>query len=86
MPQAEAICATWPPAEWRTALRVARCESGADLYPLASSGSSHGVFQLWGGHVARWPDFWAWVYDPAANIAHAYELWQERGWWPWACY
>jgi len=60
----------------------------------ASSGSSWGVFQLWGGHVARWPDFWDigpdgvtpnWA-DPAWNVARAYELWREQGWWPWACY
>lgn len=71
--------------DWWTALSVARCESGVDLYAYADSGDSKGVFQLHYIHAARWRDYWEGVYDPAWNIAHAYEMWTGSGWGPWSC-
>jgi hypothetical protein len=82
---AEIICRYFPGDSY-TALRVARCESGVDLYALASSGDSHGVYQLHQIHSAKWPDYWPNVWDAEWNIAHAAQMVWDSGWSAWACY
>ena len=78
-----------------TALRIvygptAACptgESGGNPRAFNRRGYGHyGLWEISAIHAYRWPDFWeAWA-DPVKNTAWAWELYQEQGWEPWACY
>ena len=69
----------------RTALRVLYCESGADPNAIGR-GSNYGLYQINAVHASHWAGFWEHWFEPAWNIALAYEIWTVRGWSPWACY
>lgn len=60
---------------WDTvrATRIMLCESGGN--PNAHNSSDHnGLFQIHHG-----------PFDPAANVALAYSMFQRSGWTPWVC-
>ena len=71
----------WPVDE---ALAVLSCESGGDV--LAYNGGSMGLFQVhYPSHSGRVSGPEA-LYDPATNIAVAYDIWIDNaGWGPWGC-
>lgn len=60
----------WP---FTTAFNTMYCESTGQYNAKNGSGAT-GLFQVLGGPI-----------DPAANVAAAYSMWQERGWQPWVC-
>ena len=81
------ILSTFGP-EGERALKVAYCESGNDLYAAPEENPGHrGIFQLGEVHAPRFSRHgWDWDTDgliPERNIAVAYEIQQEQGWWPW---
>ena len=82
------ICSVpWPCA---TALRIARCESGADYWADPADNPSHrGAFQLSYVHAERFTAHgWDWNTDGLVlerNVAIAYEVYKDSGWRPWSC-
>ena len=61
----------WPTA---TAYRIMMCESGGNANAYNPRSGATGLFQILNG-----------PFDPAANVALAYRMWQKRGWQPWVC-
>jgi hypothetical protein len=61
----------WPT---QTAYRIMMCESGGDANAYNSRSGATGLFQILNG-----------PFDPAANVATAFRMWQQRGWQPWTC-
>lgn len=75
------ICSVpWP---CQQALNVARCESG--LQSGAYNAGNYGLFQISYVHARRVGGNLAALFDPAVNIAVAYDIYAEQGWRPWAC-
>lgn len=59
------------------------CESGGN--PLATNGTSWGLFQInWPYHQNLYSDPNS-LFDPATNVAVAYAIWADSGWLPWSC-
>jgi hypothetical protein len=50
------------------------CESGGNANAYNARSGATGLFQILGG-----------PFDPAANVAMAFRMWQQRGWQPWTC-
>lgn len=64
------------------AIRVARCESGENLWPWARSSGGHwGMFQF--GSYARSTFGFSWSPWEQARAAHRYFV--MAGWSPWSC-
>jgi hypothetical protein len=61
----------WPT---QTAYRIMMCESGGNANAYNARSGATGLFQILGG-----------PFDPAANVAMAFRMWQQRGWQPWTC-
>lgn len=61
----------WPTG---TAYRIMMCESGGDANAYNARSGATGLFQILNG-----------PFDPAANVAMAFRMWQQRGWQPWTC-
>lgn len=77
----ELICVyDWPCGE---ALAVWYCESRGDWG--AYSQGNYGGFQINEVHAARVGGVPGRLFDPATNVAVAYDIWGEAGWGPWAC-
>jgi hypothetical protein len=58
-----------------TASRVMMCESRGDANAYNPRSGATGLFQILNG-----------PFDPAQNVALAFQMWQSRGWQPWrAC-
>ena len=77
------VCAA--PFMWSCsdALAVATCES--TLQADAYNAGSIGVFQIHEpSHRGRLRAGES-LYDVAANVRIAYEIWLDQGWMPWAC-
>ena len=76
-----------------TALRVFRCENGFDAYGYWRPGviggqGERGIAQIHPIHLERIHNLgytWDDMFNPTANLAVAYSLFQEQGWEPWAC-
>ncbi len=64
------ICSYPWPCEW--ALAVIECESGGDPNAYNPAGPYVGLFQVWEGYGGN-------LYDPAVNVAVAWELYQSGG-------
>lgn len=84
----EAILCSYDWPCWK-ALDVGYCESGPDLIAGYNAHGAAGTMQLMPVHAHRFAargwNFYDDALDPVKNIAIAYELWLEQGWWPWAC-
>ena len=65
----EALIARYP---WDVSLarQIMWCESRGD--PAAENAGANGLFQIQGG-----------PFEPAANVALAYQMYRNRGWQPW---
>jgi membrane protein involved in colicin uptake len=61
----------WPT---QTAYRIMMCESGGNANAYNARSGATGLFQILNG-----------PFDPAANVAMAFRMWQQRGWQPWTC-
>jgi hypothetical protein len=61
----------WPT---QTAYRIRMCESGGNANAYNARSGATGLFQILNG-----------PFDPAANVAMAFRMWQQRGWQPWTC-
>ena len=61
----------WPTG---TAYRIMMCESGGNANAYNARSGATGLFQILNG-----------PFDPAANVAMAFRMWQQRGWQPWTC-
>jgi hypothetical protein len=61
----------WPTG---TAYRIMMCESGGNANAYNPRSGATGLFQILNG-----------PFDPAANVATAFRMWQQRGWQPWTC-
>jgi hypothetical protein len=61
----------WPT---QTAYRIMMCESGGNANAYNARSGATGLFQILNG-----------PFDPAANVATAFRMWQQRGWQPWTC-
>jgi hypothetical protein len=80
-----AFCHSLKPC-WRgnEAVRVARCESGENLWPYArSSGGHYGMFQF--GSFARSKYGFRWNPWFQARAAYRYYVDSGRDWSPWTC-
>ncbi len=81
-PLADLICSYgWDCA---TALRVAACESGMNPGAVGSAGE-RGIFQVHPVHRSWLGARWDRLFDPAVNVAVAFEMWSAQGWGPWSC-
>ena len=72
-----------------TAVRIARCESGDDLHAEPWENWYHrGPFQVSYIHAWRYAERgWDWgTASDEQHVAIAYEIQQEQGWTPWACW
>lgn len=65
----------WPVDE---VLEVMACESGGD--PGATNGPYRGLMQIWLDNALGQN-----LYDPATNLAVAYQMWSVDGWAQWEC-
>jgi len=81
-PIADLICSY--PWDCATALRVAECESGLNPRAVGSAGE-RGLFQVHPVHRAWLGARWDQLFDPAVNVAVAFEMWTTQGWGPWSC-
>ena len=76
-----------------TALYVFRCENGFDAYEywrpdVIGGQGERGIAQIHPIHLERIHNLgytWDDMFNPTANLAVAYSLFQEQGWEPWAC-
>ena len=84
------ICEKWGVVECKTALAVAKAESGmrCDAYNANTDGSVDlGVFQLNTIHLAKGGEWTLTnMADCQKNVDLAYEVWQAQGWNPWVAY
>ena len=84
------ICEKWGVVECKTALAVAKAESGmrCDAYNANTNGSVDlSVFQLNTIHLAKGGEWTlANMADCRKNVDLAYEVWQAQGWNPWVAY
>lgn len=81
----EIICAY--PWDCAKAIRVVSCETGGTFNPAAynPAGPYYGWWQIGGVHFWRPECPGDRMFDPVANTACAWALYQEQGWapWPW---
>lgn len=78
----------WTGPDFDRAMSIMECESAGNPNAVSDT-NDHGLFQ----HNARYapPRFeavgytWADRYDPEANVAAAYWLWERENWSPWTC-
>lgn len=84
------ICEKWGVVECKTALAVAKAESGmrCDAYNANTNGSVDlSVFQLNTIHLAKGGEWTlANMANCRKNVDLAYEVWQAQGWSPWVAY
>jgi hypothetical protein len=80
------ICATFVD-QCAKALSVVYCESRFDTNTVGAAGE-RGLFQIHPVHIPYLADrglSWDSMFDPASNIAYAYDLYSRSGWGPWTC-
>jgi hypothetical protein len=70
--------------ESRTALAVAKAESGLRCGAVGDGGRSIGLFQINEAHWGRWSRDS--LFDCEVNIKAAYQIWEESGFWPWTVF
>lgn len=70
--------------EGRTAVAVAKSESGLRCHAVGDGGESVGLFQINKVHWGKWDRDS--LFDCETNVRAAYEIWQDSGWWPWTVY
>jgi len=69
----------FPPAEWATAMRVAKCESGYQPWAVEPGGEHFGIWQVD-------PQIWGTVpSDIDGQTRQAAMIVAENGWSPWQC-
>ena len=69
------------------ALSVVYCESRFNTGTVGAAGE-RGLFQIHPVHIPYLADrgmSWDAMFDPASNIAYAYDLYSRSGWGPWTC-
>ena len=76
------LVAAYPLWDVDRMLRIMACESGGN--PNAYNGSTGvaGLFQIHPLWQKAWPGDY---YDPAINVAVAYQVWLEQGYRAWVC-
>lgn len=82
----EMICNTFGD-QCQKALSVVRCESSFNAGTVGAAGE-RGLFQIHPVHIPYLQDrgmTWDSMFDPASNIAYAYDLYSRSGWGPWTC-
>lgn len=80
------ICATFT-ADCGKALSVVYCESRFNPGTVGAAGE-RGLFQIHPVHIPYLAErgmTWDSMFDPASNIAYAYDLYNRSGWGPWTC-
>jgi hypothetical protein len=80
------ICATFV-NDCGKALSVVYCESRFNPGTVGAAGE-RGLFQIHPVHIPYLADrgmTWDSMFDPASNIAYAYDLYSRSGWGPWTC-
>lgn len=80
------ICATFGD-QCSKALSVVYCESRFNTGTVGAAGE-RGLFQIHPVHIPYLADrgmSWDAMFDPASNIAYAYDLYSRSGWGPWTC-
>jgi soluble lytic murein transglycosylase-like protein len=79
------ICATFGD-QCSKALSVVQCESNFNPGVVGAAGE-RGLFQIHPVHIQYLAPFGGWdaMFDPAANIAYAHNLYSQQGWGPWTC-
>lgn len=75
----EKICAVFT-EDCKTALKVAKCESGFNPKAKNKQSSARGLFQIMSSvHQVKE----AWLFNPDTNIQIAHDLYIRQGWGPW---
>lgn len=69
----------FPPSEWATAMRIAKCESGYQPWAVEPGGAHFGVFQVDPSLHGAVPS------DADGQVRQAADLWSREGWGPWQC-